>query len=137
MKSLFVILTIIGLFLLTGCTASDAPSGPRPVTDAKDILGTWDISGEGHVQYNEDGTFRYAKLRESLEKGPLVVGEFWFDEGQYFEKEIDVHSEPPCGSAVGIYEVQLLENGNLSFTVVEDECEARRVTTIREHRPVE
>ena len=137
MKSLFVILTIIGLFFLTGCTASDAPSGPRAVTDVKDILGTWDIIGEGYVQYNEDGTFRYAALRESLEERPLVVGEFWFDEGQYFEKEIDVHSVPACGSAVGIYEVQLLENGNLSFTVVEDECEARRIATEREYRPVD
>jgi hypothetical protein len=29
------------------------------------------------------------------------------------------------GNPIGIYEVELLENGNLKFTVIEDECPGR------------
>ena len=29
------------------------------------------------------------------------------------------------GAEIGIYEVELLENGNLKFTVIEDECATR------------
>ena len=124
MKVLIITLIVIGLFLVTGCTASDTPSGPGPVTDAKDIVGTWQNFGR-YTQFNEDGTYRFGSSIEGLVERPWVKGEYWFEKGQFFKKEIEVHNVPACGNAIGIYEVKMLENGNLVFTIVEDECEPR------------
>ena len=128
MKILSITLMVIGLILLTGCSASDTPSGPGPVTDAKDILGTWKKAGT-YYQFNEDGTYRSASSLEMLAERPRTLGEFWFEGGQFFKKEIKVRNVSSCGSAIGIYEVQMLENGNLEFTSVEDECQKRASST--------
>ncbi len=135
MKKFVLTLIVIGLSLLMGCNTSDTPQ-PGPITNSKDIVGIWEIYGD-YVQYNEDGTFHFASSLERLEDQPMAIGEFWFEEGQYFEKEIEVHNLPSCGSVLGIYEVILLENGNITFTKVEDECQARASSTTKEHKPVE
>jgi len=54
--------------------------------------------------------------------GLVFTGEFWFEGTQFFTQDsvgCDV------GNPIGIYEVELLENGNLKFTVIEDECATR------------
>ena len=87
MKKLFVTLIAVGFFYLGGCTVLDSGPKPGPVTDAKVILGTWElIHGDGgYVQYNEDGTYLVSTLRENLPEQPAIVGEYWFQEGQYFQ----------------------------------------------------
>ena len=110
----------IALFLLAGCAAS----GPKLASSAEDIAGTWhSTTDSGEVQFNEDGTFIF---------GPATVNpfaaEFRFEGTRLFLVAID--PGVPCvlqGAETGIYEVELLENGNLMFTAIEDEC-ALRVT---------
>ncbi len=123
MKRCCFTLVTVGLLLFTGCSASDNPR-PGPVTDAQEILGTWEKSGQ-YIRYNDDGTFLYSDSLEGLGARPLATGEFWFEEGRYLQNEIEVRDIPPCGSTPGMYEVALLENGNLMFTEVEDECRPR------------
>ncbi len=135
MKRCYFTLFTVGLLLFAGCSASDTTQ-PGPVTDAKDILGTWEISGR-YIRYYEDGTFHFSDSLEGLAERPLATGEFWFEEGRYLQNEIEVHDIPPCGSTPGMYEVALLENGNLMFTEVEDECRPRASATTGEHKRVE
>jgi len=111
---------------------SDTPSGSGLVTDAKDIVGTWQKPSGSYSQFKEDGTYRSASTLEGLAERPRTIGEFWFEDGQFFKKEIEVRGIPSCGSAIGIYEAQLLENVNLEFTIIEDECASRAGSTKNE-----
>ena len=135
MKNLLAPSIVVGLFLLMGCRASHTPQ-PGPVTNANDIVGIWDGS-DYYAQYNQDGTFRFAPSTEELEDRPRAIGEFWFEGGLYFEKEIESYNLPSCGNTVGSYEVRLLENGNLLFTEVDDKCWERASFREREHKRVE
>lgn len=139
MKVFFVTSIAVGLFLLIGCSAADTPQ-PGPVTHAKDIVGIWEGGGnigQYFVQYNEDGTVRFATTPGNLADRPRAIGEFWFEDGRYYETAIEVHNLPPCGNAPGVYEVELLENGNIVFTEVEDECRPRASFRVSEHKRVE
>jgi hypothetical protein len=135
MKELIVTLIAVGLFLLIGCSAPDTPQ-TTPVAYPSDILGTWQVP-DGYVEFKKDGTVRFATSREELADKPITVAEFWFEGEQYFEKEIEVHDRPACGGLIGIYEVGFLENGNLTFTKVEDKCQFRASFAGQEHIRVE
>ncbi len=108
----------IALFLLVGCAAS----GPRLANSAADIVGTWKSTTSSVVfQFNEDGTSRMKTAQ-----GTDITSEFRFEGTRFFEKHINPSSG--ClglGAETGIYEIELLENGNLKFTVIEDECPVR------------
>ncbi len=104
----------IALFLLAGCAAS----GTKLANSVEDIVGTWRStvsSVEG--QFYADGTFR-----SQSSDGHIGTGKFWFEGTKYFEQAAVSCDE---GNPIGIYEVELLENGNLKFTVIEDECLTR------------
>ena len=106
----------IALFLLVGCAAS----GPKLANRAEDIVGTWHTPASSvGIQFNEDGTSRLIRG-----DGVIVNAEFRFEGTRFF----DIASGHTCvqlGADTGIYEVELLENGNLKFTVIEDECPVR------------
>ena len=114
MNRQMVSMLAIALFLFSGCAAS----GPKLASSAEDIVGTWRStvsSAEG--QFNADGTFR-----TQTSDGNIDTGKFWFEGTRYFE-QASVYCD--VGNPIGIYEVELLENGNLKFTVIEDECATR------------
>ena len=112
-----------------------APPEPGPITEAKDIVGIWMFQAM-FVEYDEDGTVRYAESRLTMREEKLTdVGEFWFEDGQYFQKLTGFYKMGDCQGITGIYEVQLLENGNLRFSVVEDECTQRADLLAIEHEP--
>ncbi len=120
MNKLVTSSTAIALFLLAGCAAS----GPKLASSAEDIAGTWhSTTDSGEVQFNEDGTFIFGPATVN----PLAA-EFRFEGTRLFL--VAIAPGVPCvlqGAETGIYEVELLENGNLMFTAIEDEC-ALRVT---------
>jgi len=114
----------IALFLLVGCATSgpklldSATSGPKLLDSAEDIAGSWQSTISSRIQFKEDGTIR----RQSF-GGTVVVDEFRFEGTRLLFlgagcNEIEVEK-------TGVYEVELLENGNLKFTVIEDECLTR------------
>jgi hypothetical protein len=121
MRKFVAVMLAIGL-LLVGCGAPDTPPKPGLVTEAEEIVGLWSAGG-AYIKFTEDGQQVTAWTRDM--KRPTAIGEYWLEGGQFFEKELEVHNAPSCGEMVGIYELQLLDNGNLLFTIVEDECESR------------
>jgi len=105
----------VALFLLAGCAAQ----GPSLVSSAEDIVGTWKTTiGATEIQFNGDNTY--------LVTTPAFVarGEYRFEGMRLFLKALDRCDIIAVG-ALGIYEVQLLENGNLKFAPIEEECSTR------------
>ena len=86
-----------------------------------DIVGTWQSTVTSlEIQFNEDGT-----LRAKTAQGSDVIFEFRFEGMRIFIKDIPNGGCTQIGAETGIYEVELLENGNLKFIVIEDECLSR------------
>ena len=107
----------IALFLLAGCAAS----GPKLASSAADIVGTWQSTTSSvEIQFNEDGTSRI-----KFAQGTDFTREFRFEGTRFFHTDIPNGGCAQLGAETGIYEVELLENGNLKFTVIEDECLVR------------
>ncbi len=116
MKKLVIALFTAIFLVLVGCAAS----GPKLADSAEDIAGTWhSTTSTTEVQINEDGTFRG---RDTSGEGRISNFEFWFEGTQFF---IQAAVSCDVGNPIGIYEVELLENGNLKWTVIEDECLTR------------
>ena len=130
MKKVIAILLPLGIFLLAGCSAAGGAS-PEPglVTSADDILGAWHriSGGPWYIVFHEDGTINGS---EGLEE--ILVGRghdewtYWFEGTQLFMQGMQGSRGHCEKSQIGIYEVHLLENGNLKFFTVEDECAPRR-----------
>ncbi len=107
--------------------------------DVEDILGVWHVLGldfDFYHKFYADGTFHIGVSSDSLDNEPLATGEFWFDDGNLVMVESEVIEIPPCGEEPAIYAPKLLDNGNLSLTVIDDDCEPRVDSTAREHEPV-
>jgi len=117
MNKLVTSSTAIALFLVAGCAAS----GPKLASSAEDIVGTWHTPASSvELQFNEDGTTRIKTAQ-----GTDVIREFRFEGTRFFSTDIPNGGCSQIGAQTGIYEVELLENGNLKFTVIEDECPGR------------
>ena len=101
---------VIALFLLAGCAAS----GPKLASSIEDIAGTWHSTVSSvEIQLNEDGTWR---SEDGI--GDTFLGEFRFEGTRLIWK-----NDSGCIEArTGIYEVELLENGNLKYILIEDDC---------------
>ncbi len=104
----------IALFLIAGCAAS----GPKLASSAEDIAGVWQSTvADAVVQLNEDGT-----ARSLGPEGDFPIGKFRFEGTRLFFTDRPNTDCSFLGFETGIYEVELLENGNLKFIVIEDEC---------------
>ena len=117
----------VALLLLTG--SATRAQEPALATNLKDVVGIWrtvvtPAPREHFLQFKEDGTYGIAHAPEELEldRVPGHVGEFWFEGTQLFIKRTE-YTE--CIGVIGIYEIELLTNGNLRFVEVEDVCDAR------------
>jgi len=88
-------------------------------SSAEDIAGTWhSIIDSGEVQFNEDGTLIIGPATVNL-----IAVEFRFEGTRLFFEGGPLGAVCNLlGAEISIYEVELLENGNLMFTVIEDEC---------------
>ncbi len=120
----------VALLLLTGSATRAQESALE--TNLTDVVGIWrtvvsPAPREHFLQFKEDGTYRIAHAPEELEYVPGHVGEFSFEGTQLFIKrtENDVPGNAVCIGLTGIYEVELLANGNLRFVEIEDECSAQ------------
>ena len=108
----------IALFLLAGCAAS----GPKLASSFEDIAGTWhSITSSAEIQFNEDGTVR----RRTAEQTPEDDAGFRFEGTRLILTDTPGRGCTLIGAEIGIYEVELLENGNLKFATIEDECATR------------
>jgi hypothetical protein len=100
---------------------------PGPVTSFEDIAGTYELQGRkyfaGYLHFFEDGTWQASSNRDLVEDRPSEILETRFEGTKVFIKAIKgacVNESPDA-----IYEIHLLENGNLQFVLIEDMCAFR------------
>ena len=111
---------------------------PRIATSPEDILGLWHGSENRdgmYQQFNADGTCRGSMARDLIETNPNVICNYWFEGTNLYMEEVELRGLPPCGFP-GIYEVNLMPNGWIDFTTVEDKCAPRVRTTAQLHEPI-
>ena len=148
MNKLMVGSIAIAMFLLAGCgAAGEGPPEPGPITSVEGIVGrAWHLTSGSpwYIQFFEDGNMNQSSTRELVEDQPEAIDKFWFEGGQLFLETTSLSSTTCDENIVGIYEVHLLENGNIQFVAIEDECALRRTTLAgrpddgitREYEPV-
>jgi len=98
---------------------------------ADDMVGLWILDIEGSSQifdFKEDGIYEFSMRvdRQGVPQ-PLERGTYWLEGEQFYIQAV----EDPRGTGsgvcpeIGAYEVQVLESGNLKFTVMDDPCSLR------------
>lgn len=135
---------VVATEVLTG-TPTEAPTRtPRPtltplptrvqnslgqVTTVEELAGVWAYSrgsiGYIYYQFNQDGTWSGAPTLKRLEDSPGIIGKFWFEGSRLNVNVAEDIIDLRCEDVVGVYEVQLLENGALRLELIEDECDER------------
>lgn len=123
------------LFLLVACGGASGETTDADedlATSPEDIVGMWTRALEGSATsyyFKDDGTFNlhFSTDPELLENSPHLVGDYWFDGSQLNVRDVEQFRFTTTGmcDGVGVYEVIMLETGNLLFRVVEDECAGR------------
>lgn len=119
----------------TAVPPTDIPPTPEPeptpepdlITSAEEMTGIWlgTVAGErGYVMYTEDGRYTVALSQDDLGTTPRVSGEYWFEDGTIHLRDLKNagHWTVCDAEMIGIYQVVVLENGNLQFQTVDDGC---------------
>ena len=85
------------------------------------------------IHFFEDGTFHGSEVRDQLMDRPFFIEETRFEGTKLFLNQI----KGPCDdNPDAIYEIHLLENGNLELVAIEDTCAIRSSTLSVEWVPV-
>jgi len=118
-------LMVVGLLVLAAC-GTGGEAEPGPITSFEDIAGTTYERGPGdhpvYLQFAEDGTWNSSSNRDLVEDRPSVIYETKFEGTKLFLKETKGYCDD---NPDAIYEIHLLENGNLQFVAIEDKCAHR------------
>ena len=129
-------LMAVGLLVLAAC-GTGGEVEPGPVSSLEDFAGTYDVVGPGgpfYLHILEDGTLHLSSNRDLVEDRPEIIEETRFEGTKVFLNEIKgtCDDDPEA-----IYEIHLLENGNLKFVVIEDTCLDRSSpNAVDEYAPV-
>ena len=111
---------------------------PGPVSSFEDIVGTYQRQGPGgrsYLQFFEDGTLHGSVNRDLVQDRPQGITETRFEGTKVFVKEIKGYcGDDPTPDA--IYEIQLLENGNLKWVAIEEPCGFRSGVLEAEWAPI-
>jgi hypothetical protein len=112
----------------TSSPKTPAATSPALITEMAELQGAWEPFPLAKTwrEYRPDGTFCVARTRDALEDAPALTGEYWFQGDILHFNEISVKPSWACGGKlIGQYEVQVLENGEITFVMVEDSCSER------------
>ena len=127
-KTMICLAVIAGMALLvSGCGAAPEPE-PGPVTAIDQMVGVYyRVNAPGYpdwyIEVLEDGTIYHSKWLERLEEGPWNAA--WETSFEGAQLVISEYVGPCDDSPTALYEVHRLENGNLRFIPLEDECNVR------------
>ncbi len=133
-------LMAVGLLVLAAC-GTGGEVEPGPVSSLEDFAGTYENVGPGappfYLHIVEDGTLHYSSNRDLVEDRPSIIEETRFEGTKVFLKNTKGVCVDEDAIAEAIYEIHLLENGNLEFVAVEDPCVARSSgLSVDEYAPV-
>ena len=128
-------LMAVGLLLLAACSTAEVE--PGPITSFDDIAGTtYERQGAGapgYFHFFEDGTIHFSTNRDLVEERPSIIQETSFEGTTVFLHEIaGLCADDPDA----IYQIHLLENGNLEFVAIEDACPPRSTNFPAEYTPL-
>jgi hypothetical protein len=102
--------------------------GPALITSADEMVGIWlgTVGGDpGYVMYTDDGRFAVDLIQDNLGTTPRVSGEYWFEDGKIHLRDLEnlghwANCDP---ETIGVYEVMVLESGNVQFQISNDDCD--------------
>jgi hypothetical protein len=122
-RSLAVLILAIAV-AATACSTAEVE--PGPITSFEDIVGTtYERQGPGpqiYLQFFEDGTYHTSSSRDLVEERPETATATRFEGTKiFFEETKGFCRDNPDA----IYEIHLLENGNVEFVAIEDPCAFR------------
>jgi len=107
----------------------------RLASSAEEVIGTWYNPQIICLRFKEDGTLDHAGSPNSLDK-PIAIDEYWFDNTKLHFQTFFVSGVPKC-EPIGIYEVRLLESGNIQLKAIDDKCGPRKGDTEGIYEPVQ
>ncbi len=133
----FLIVVAVGVaFAIVGNPGSTvAEVEPGPITSFENIAGTIYERQKPptFIHFFEDGTFHGSEVRDQLMDRPFFIEETRFEGTKLFLNQI----KGPCDdNPDAIYEIHLLENGNMELVAIEDTCAIRSSTLSVEWVPV-
>jgi hypothetical protein len=122
MKKILIGFGMIAIFL-TAC------GGPvvSLASSAEDVLGIFaSTGGATYANFLEDDTLRLGPSRMLVTSDTPVSppSDYWFEGNRL---HIKAGGDVLCDEISAIYEVRLLETGNLSFVAIDDPCDHRLV----------
>ena len=126
-----IVAIVVGLWAATNDGDEElVASEPEATEIAVNIVGIWHrtTSDPVYLQFLEGGTSNWADSLETVIEGLGTQWNYRVEGTQLFlEETIGMCSGHSRGAEAltGSYEVHLLENGNLQFVVIEDECRGR------------
>ena len=132
----FVAVAIL-IGLLGFLTRGEPNLEPGPISSFEDIAGTTyerqGLGGQWYLHFFEDGTFHGSSNPDLVVDRPIWITETRFEAMKVFLDETKgVCDDNPDA----IYEIHLLENGNLQFVAIEDPCPFRSSFFQAEFAPV-
>ncbi|MEK6221590.1 MAG: hypothetical protein N2D54_05030, partial [Chloroflexota bacterium] len=104
---------------------------PHFATSTADIVGEWKALRGFYMQFFEDETYRGGTRNPGLigHDAP-VQGEYWFEDTTLFmldtRNDYYVEEVGEMCLEIGSYVIWLLENGDVVFDMIVDDCEKRR-----------
>ncbi len=131
-------LMAVGLLVVAAC-GTGGEAEPGPVTSFEDIAGTYQILWVGpplFFHFFEDGTWHGSSNPDLVEDRPDGVMETRFEGTKLFVKALKETAFSCDDDPAAIYEIHLLENGNLQLVAIEDSCVHRLGDFQAEWEPV-
>ena len=124
---------IIGMIALMALGA--ACSGNGGITE-EDVTGTWLVKNYGtFVRFNDDGTYGLAQFIEALDDDEqFIESGQWTLDGALFTMISDDESALCAAGERGIYEVELIDESQMTHVRQEDACSRRSTATYRYER---
>jgi hypothetical protein len=134
-----ILAVVVGVVVITGNDESGRDTAePGPITSFEDIAGTtYELQnpdvGPSVFHFFEDGTWHVASFAEGVVDNPAGILETRFEGTRAFVTNV----KGACtGPSEAIYEIYLLESGNLNLVLIEDPCNFRAAFFPGEWAPV-